>query len=812
MVVASSVKPDLARYTGLNEDGDLAEAVDPTVLQRVISVKLAAQGYENAGNKQRDELFDVASDLFRVYKEQSRLLENHRPPIDQRIQAFLNDVLSSTGDNEIPQLPPQTFTVDRFGLARELSFPQNGKEFHNSEIDSYRLNNKSVLHNPINDKRTTKGVFHVADYGLPIPADKIKVPLITYQRLLKVAFQPPKELNILPYTCEWEQPVETIVSLLLRPLACPEVPGFNAEKRLEVRFFVPGGCVANLDFVESIFGNAGDPSLPENDAGLDTAHWTGTTGCVILAPHLRQCLKKDVGLPNIQDATDDQKRTGMCWSDPTELYNMGKPFKITCRDERGIMVTILADNYFGYCKKETKTQIGLTANITGLAEEEHAGGALAFKSTNLGEKFKANPRYMRTIVPKVAPTNTYKFDEAIKLLGDTVTLHPEGYATDKKYPDIHILPEDMELNVQTQTATFTNRKANKLETLRLKPNHTYVHPSGYKVQVNRHPTVAKWRLIGTLAEPTFCHKPSTVSGGGKSEISKSLTDAVLHGPIFIGDYENDMAAVEAIFRRDYSNCLLPQHREGHSDPSRPILSFDRTLGSVIKLLTPDDIFTPEHNEFVASIPNHILAIVFCIKSNYRPEMGDNWKSFFTVDITNGAPGHELKCKDRQLVGSYLRVGTRKDGTWRNYKMRQDFQPAAKVQMEDDITASVVVPREQILGLPGDYSRYPSLKISENCEWRLFQRPDDAIIPGFDKQTEKDFAQPGLLCANFQPIQQGDEMKTLTEELYFFDMFTQPMQKHMMENTKGEGVAVCSAKPRLVDGKPTKKSAILAGTT
>ena len=45
-----------------------------------------------------------------------------------------------------------------------------------------------------------------------------------------------------------------------------------------------GGCVSNLDFVESIFGNAGDPTLPENDAGLDTLHWTGTTGCVILAP------------------------------------------------------------------------------------------------------------------------------------------------------------------------------------------------------------------------------------------------------------------------------------------------------------------------------------------------------------------------------------------------------------------------------------------------------------------------------------------------------------------------------------------------
>jgi hypothetical protein len=138
-----------------------------------------------------------------------------------------------------------------------------------------------------------------------------------------------------------------MVSLQLRPLVCPEIPGKVPEKRLEIRFFVPGSCVANLDFVESIFGNAGDPSLPENDAGLDVDHWTGTSGCVVLAPHLRQCLKKDLGLPQIDEATEYQKIKGMCWTNEDELYNMGKPFKITLRDERGIMVTILADNYFG---------------------------------------------------------------------------------------------------------------------------------------------------------------------------------------------------------------------------------------------------------------------------------------------------------------------------------------------------------------------------------------------------------------------------------------------------------------------------------
>ena len=36
--------------------------------------------------------------------------------------------------------------------------------------------------------------------------------------------------------------------------------------------------------------------------------------------------------------------------------------QITARDSRGVVVTIIADNYFGYCKKETKTQLGYASN------------------------------------------------------------------------------------------------------------------------------------------------------------------------------------------------------------------------------------------------------------------------------------------------------------------------------------------------------------------------------------------------------------------------------------------------------------------
>ena len=69
-------------------------------------------------------------------------------------------------------------------------------------------------------------------------------------------------------------------------------------------------------------------------------------------------------------------------------------------------------------------------------------------------------------------------------------------------------------------------------------------PSGDKVTLDKHPSTGAWRLIGTVAEGLFCHKPCTVSGGGKSEISKSLGDYILYGPILVADLETDLELVQ----------------------------------------------------------------------------------------------------------------------------------------------------------------------------------------------------------------------------------------------------------------------------
>ncbi len=145
-------------------------------------------------------------------------------------------------------------------------------------------------------------------------------------------------------------------------------------------------------------------------------------------------------MPHESEATERQRRDGMCWRDPDEPYNGGGAFKVACRDERGVMVTIIADNYYGYCKKEVKTQISFAANLYGLCEEEHAGGAIAFATYVLGQDFRAGER-------RQPEESRFRRCHA-SCWGRMVERKPEGYAVDRRYPDIFYVPENAEFSVR----------------------------------------------------------------------------------------------------------------------------------------------------------------------------------------------------------------------------------------------------------------------------------------------------------------------------------------------------------------------------
>jgi hypothetical protein len=781
---------DFAQALGLNKAIESPED-ERQKLQLYINLKLASSGQPTCVPVEVERFFGISRDLLKSYREKNRLLSEYHCWADQRIQNFLTRYFEDLELEVFPTLPTQTFILDRHGVARELSLPMGEDEFHSEIVSSYRIR-QGVLHNPASDRRTTKGSFHVTEGGLPIPGDKKAVPKITFAHMLNHALNPPSELLTVPFTAALPEPASMFASLLLRPVVVPAVPDREPEKTMEIRFFAPGNLVSNLDFVESIFGNAGNPHLAECDAGLDVEHWTGHTGCAILAPHLVGLTKQEVGLPHWDAASKRQRHDGMCWKEPGELYNDGQAFKLTARDESGVIVTLLADNYFGYCKKEVKTQIGFSANLYGLSEEEHAGGALAFPRRNHGEEFGVDSRTQKA---------GYSFAEMVERYGEVMDIQPQGYAIDKYYPELIYIPQKVRMDLNAQTLSWD--KDGALQTIRLHPEKVYMQPSGYKIEMEKHPGAPSWRLVGTDSEGTFCHKPSTVSGGGKSEISKSLNDAVIYRPLFVDDLQKDLDQVQAIFDKDYTERFKPGVEGEDRDASRKPLSPERSLGSVIKLLTPTSAYTDEFNEWLAAIPPRILALVYLIKRFYRTEWGDRWREHLSVDEVDGAPAHELKLDGRNIVASYLRVGFDRDGKWRTFKLRQDYIATEKVQMEDDITTSIVVPPKCISGCGPAHEGTHSVKLTHNCEYRLFQRPDDAIHPGFDKQTELDMSQPGNFVANYQPLG-GQPLADVVEDVHTFCRFTPPMQA-LLQQTRddGKGYVVSSAHPRMVDGAPSK---------
>jgi len=766
---------------------------NPEERRRLISyvnIKLASLGLPVYA-KEGTEFVALASDMLANFREKDRLLSGYLPPSDQRIQDFLDSYLAGIGITPLPRLPSNTLVLDRYGMARELSLCPEDQQYASPTLTSYRVRN-GVLHNPASDRRTTEGVFHIAEDGLPVPLDKKAVPRLCFARLLSAALNPPPELLELPFTSCAERPAQTFLSLLLRPVVRPAVLGFCEERSMELRFFAPGSLAASLDFVESIFGNSGDPFVAENDAALAPLSWTGTTGCIILATHLVKLTKKELGLPTWDTATERQRRDGMCWKEPGELYNEGKPFKICCRDERGVIVSIIADNYFGYSKKEVKAQISYSANLLGLAEEEHAGGALVFPSFNLGTRFVPDTNLR---------SRGHSLGGVLEIMKDRVESRSEGYAVDKTFPQIVYLPEDAVISLEDQTARWT--WAGAPQSLPILPSEIYVHPTGYRIHMERHPASGAWRLIGTSAEGLLCHKPCTVSGGGKSEIAKPIVDAVSYSPLTIADYASDMAAVRSIIERDYSDRF--KGGLGPAEPDRrSILSGRRSLGSVIKLLSPSPLYNDDYNLWLRAIPERVKALVFFVKRFYRPDWGEDWESHFSVDAVNGTTGNIFKFEGRPVQGSYLRVGRDAKGMRRTFKLRQDFMPAAKLQWEDDITASVVAPALRLVGLPAWVDQDDSVKFCVNVEARFFQRPDDAVHRGYDKQAELDLSGADNFISNFEPLGRS-EAAAMARKIVQLSEYSEPMRSFIAQTAADQAFDwfVASDRPRLVDGAPSK---------
>ena len=88
--------------------------------------------------------------------------------------------------------------------------------------------------------------------------------------------------------------------------------------------------------------------------------------------------------------------------------------------------------------------------------------------------------------------------------------------------------------------------------------------------------------------------------------------------------------------------------------------------------------------------------------------------------------------------------------------------------------------------PGPNNR--SVKFVRNTERRLFQRPDDAIHPGYDKQTEADFTRSDNFFSNYEPLSPA-QAREMVEDAIGFYQFTEPMQR-LIREAAAEGAGVC----------------------
>jgi len=725
---------------------------DPEEMIQFINLKLHARGLPIYGDREDYPFFQLAESLLTSTREKNRLLAKHLCPADQHIQNFLESYLEDVrpGKDE-PWVPNESLVLERHGLARLLSLPPNRDSFESDIIKSYRVK-QGVCHNPKRDRRTTKGVFHICEGGLPIPADKFGVPKVTFANLLEHALNPPAELLRLPFTDAQEEKAETFCSLLLDHGTPPRSALFRARQ--------PG----RQPRFRRIHLRQRRRSLP---AGKRRA-----SRCRPLErPHrLRHSRPASV--------QTHQERSG-----PAEHRRRHRTPKA------GRHVLGVPDNYFGYCKKEVKTMISLAANLYGLSEEEHAGGALVFPAFDHGEEFHMSSRQWQ---------EGHTFDELVAQQGSQLELKPEGYAVDRKFADVLYIPEDAHLDLRTQLITW--KRDGQEQSIPLLPGNHYMLPIGYKLSMEKPWEGQRWRIVGTAAVGTLCHKPCTVSGGGKSEISKSLNDAMVSGTVYIRDIKADFDEVETILNHDFSNRYKKPDEPGKK--GRALLAMDRSLGSVIKMLNTNPLFTDEHNEWLAGIRPHIRDLVLVVKRFYKPHWGENWRERFSVDTLNGKPSRELKYFDDKIITKHLRVGFEPDGSWRTFTLRKDFMPAAKIQTEDDISVSITIPSNLVPYLDPD-SPHKSCKFLQNCEHRLFQRPDDAILRGYDKTAESDFCKQGNFFSNYNPLPADDSAERLRDAIHF-DLYTEGIQDLItdMEETRSPDYYVLTSDPRILDDGST----------
>ena len=107
-----------------------------------INFKLASLGlpiYETDQSKGTSSAYfiNLFDDIIKDYKEKLRMVDVNEIGIHKRINQFFESYFK--GLENIPRVVENHFTLDHYGLAREMSLPPDADTFFNEYINSYRI-------------------------------------------------------------------------------------------------------------------------------------------------------------------------------------------------------------------------------------------------------------------------------------------------------------------------------------------------------------------------------------------------------------------------------------------------------------------------------------------------------------------------------------------------------------------------------------------------------------------------------------------------------------------------------------------------
>ena len=500
----------------------------------------------------------------------------------------------------------------------------------------------------------------------------------------------------------------------------------------------------------------------------------------------------------------------MCWQDRGRTIQRRRARSSSpAAPTTGVIVTLIADNYYGYCKKEVKTQISYAANLFGTAEEEHAGGALAFPSYSLGDEFIADSR--------VATNGQHVRRRRRDLRRRGWTCSPKATPSTSTYPEHHLHPgRRRSIDLPTQTVSWTTgRQAEHVD--QLLPDNVYMTPSGYKVRMEKHPARRHWRLSARRPRARSATSPAPSPAAARARSASRIarlrcSTARSSSPTS----RQDLDAVDA----DLPTRITPT--AGSAAAAAGLLQHARAARSSARALArhrdqaADALageYTDEYNAWLESIPNHIHALVFIIKRFYKPEWGDNWREHFSVDIVNGAPATSSSSTGAKLVGSYLRVGFDRRrqladcsscGRTSSPPTRSRWRTTSPPRSSSRRRSS---PHLRTAGRTATRASSSSRTASTACS----SGRTTPSIAGSTSRPKRTCRQPGTFRVQLSSRSRADEAREMVEDVVEFDQFTAPMQQ-LIQAAAAEaqaGYVVCSADPRIVDGKPTQEPALPA---